>query len=210
MYGLRLQWRELVSLFWAFLRIGPLSFGGGFAMLPVMEREIVQKRSWISQEELGDIMAASQTIPGAIAVNASAMIGYRRQGTAGAIAAAAGMMLPPFLLVLGIGVGFAAIRSDAKIQAALEGIRPAVVALIAYAGYRMRKAARLDWASFFLMLATGVVLLMQWLSPALVILLGAAVGTGVVAVRMKLGYTTMPLPSTGRNGQDDTFFGDGI
>lgn len=204
------SWKTLIQLFWTFFRIGPLSFGGGFAMIPVFEREIVQKQGWVNEEELSDILAASQTIPGAVAINTSAMIGYRLAGIAGALAAAAGMMMPTFLIVLGLGIGFANLQAHIKIQAALEGIRPAIVALIAYAGYRIYKTSISDKTSILLMAGTAVVLLTGLISPTVVILLGGVIGMAVFFIQSKLGKQPSPRMATARYVPDDSFFGDGI
>ncbi|MDF2814328.1 MAG: chromate transporter [Paenibacillus sp.] len=204
------DWKKLVQLFWAFFRIAPLSFGGGFAMIPVFEREIVVKRNWITSDDLTDIMAASQTIPGAVGVNSSAMVGYRLQGVAGAVAAAAGMVMPTFLIVLLIGIGFSTIQDNVKIQAAMEGIRPAIVALIAFAGYRIYKTSISDKTSILLMIGTAIVLLMQWLSPIMVILLGGAFGIALLHLQTKLGWQTSAHLASVRYVQDDSYFGDGI
>jgi chromate transporter len=203
-------WKRLAQLFWTFFRIAPLSFGGGFAMIPVFEKEIVVKRNWITSDELTDILAASQTIPGAVGLNSSAMIGYRMRGIAGAVAAAAGMIMPTFLIVLLLGIGFSTLQHNFKIQAAMEGIRPAIVALIAFAGYRIYKTSISDKTSILLMLGTVIVLLMQWISPTMVILIGGAFGIGLLHLQTKLGWQTSAQLAAAHHVQDDSYFGDGI
>ncbi|MFK7694030.1 chromate transporter [Paenibacillus sp. HJGM_3] len=204
------NWKSYLQLFWTFFRISPLSFGGGFAMVPVFEREFVQTKRWVTSDELADILAASQTIPGAVALNSSAMIGHRLYGVAGAIAAMAGMLLPTFLIVLGLGIGFSSLQHHVKVQAALEGIRPAIVALIVYAGVRIYKTSISDKTSILLMAITAVVLLMQWVSPTLVILVGGLIGMAVFFMQAKLGKQPTAPMARARYVQDDSFFGDGI
>lgn len=139
--------KELLLLFWAFARVGAMTFGGGYAMLPILQREIVEKRAWATEEELGDYFAVGQCTPGVIAVNTATFIGYKRKGAAGGIAATVGVVFPSFLLILalaGILLTYAALPA---VSAAFSGIRVAVTVLIFRSVCRLfENAVKGKWA----------------------------------------------------------------
>ncbi|GAA3406498.1 chromate transporter [Paenibacillus hodogayensis] len=207
MNGINKQWGRLWPIFWTFFRMAPITFGGGYAMVPVLEREAVHKRKWIAQEDVADVLAVSQTIPGAVALNAASFVGFRVAGAAGAIAAVLGMLLPTFLIVIGLAALLLSFRDNPKVAAALLGMKPAVVAMIVFAGYRVARTALVDkWTAAIAV--TGALLLLQTtLSPILVIVLGAAAGIAVGSWKQKRGIE----PRTRRYYSDpDYFIGDGI
>jgi chromate transporter len=211
---------RLADLLWAFGRISPMTFGGGYAMLPAIEREIVDKRAWMSREELEEGLSVAATAPGGIGVNAAAFVGYKLAGWLGLIVAVVGIALPTFLIVLALGIGFEALHNQPKIVSALVGIRAAIVALIAYAGWSMMRASLFDGATKALFALSGALLLLG-VHPALVILLGIAAGPAVVEVKRRYGIGTAcdrteaeRLRSSGANVRrtpaEDYFIGDGI
>jgi chromate transporter len=211
---------RLANLLWAFGRISPMTFGGGYAMLPAIEREIVVKRAWMSREELEEGLAVAATAPGGIGVNAAAFVGYRLEGWLGLIAAVAGITLPAYFVVLALGIGFAAFHDQPKIASALVGIRAAIVALIAYAGWSMMRSSLFDGATKALFALSGALLLLG-VHPALVILLGIAAGPAVVKAKRHYGMGAAcsrreaeRLRSSGtgvrRAPAEDYFIGDGI
>ncbi len=118
--------------------------GGGYAMIPLIQREVVDANAWASEEEFADMLGLAQTAPGPIAVNTSVFVGFRRAGVPGAIAAVAGTTLPSFAVILMVAMFFAELRSHATIEAAFAGVRPAVVALVAGAAYRVGGATVRD------------------------------------------------------------------
>jgi chromate transporter len=199
-----------------------MSFGGGYAMLPVIEREVVDRRGWMSREELEEGLSVAATAPGGIAVNAAAYVGYRLQGWPGLIAAVLGIALPTFLIVLVLGIGLTLLRSNPKVVSALAGIQAAVVALIAYAAWKMMRAAIFDVATVA-MFVLFVSFLLLGVHPALIVLFG--IGSGVLAVWLKrrfgkpVYYTRQEADEANpkRGGQRreepraaDYFIGDGI
>lgn len=209
MNGLSKQnWKKLGQIFWAFCKIGPVSFGGGYAMIPFFEREIVEKRRWLAEEDVADIFAVSQSTPGAIAINSATFVGYRLAGVPGAIAALLGVLLPTFLIVLCLCFAFLAIRDQPKVEAALKGIRPAIVAMIAYAGIRVGKTALIDKTTFVTAAATIALLLFTGMNPAIVILIGVFLGIALVKLKEKLGMA-VPLGHSSQ-AYEDSFFGEGI
>jgi len=168
--------RLCMQLFITFFKISPVTFGGGYAMIPLIEREILEKRGWMEEEELAEVFAVAESVPGAIAVNAATMIGYRIAGVTGAIASLLGVVFPTFLIVLILCLLFFRLRDETWIQGALEGIRAAVVALIAYAAIHMGKTAVIDrWTWIMMGLTVGVLLLFR-IHPIIVLFCGAILG----------------------------------
>ena len=122
----------LLALFWSFLKIGAFTFGGGYAMIPLIQREVIQNRGWIKEQEFIDLLTIAQSAPGPISLNTAVFVGYRMRGYVGAIAAILGVILPSFLIILTIVIFFQEFRHNAIVDAAFKGMRPAVVALILY------------------------------------------------------------------------------
>mgnify|MGYP001725449366 CR=1 FL=1 len=125
--------QSLATIFVSFLKIGMFTFGGGYAMLPLIERELITKRKWIEQKEFLDLLTLAQSVPGPIAVNTAVFVGYKVRGLRGAAAALLGTVTPSFVIILVIAIFFAGIRQNPVVDAAFKGMRPAVVALIASA-----------------------------------------------------------------------------
>ena len=120
----------LFTLFRSFFKIGLFTFGGGYAMIPLIEAEIIDRRKWLARDEFLELLTLAQSAPGPIAINTSVFIGYKVRGIRGAAASALGAVMPSFLTILTIAVFFAEIRHNAVVDAAFKGMRPAVVALI--------------------------------------------------------------------------------
>lgn len=200
------SWKTVGALFWAFFKMGPSTFGGGFAMVPLIEREIVERRKWLAQEDVTDVLALAQVVPGAVAVNSATLIGHRVAGVRGALAALIGISLPTFVIILAAGILFVTAKDHPKVEAALLGMRPAIVAIIAYAGIKVAKNALIDRFSM-LLLVTGFGLLF-WIHPVLVILFGAAAGVAFSAWLKKHGRTGKEPKQ--RSMDPDYFMGDGI
>ncbi len=120
-----------------FFRIGLFTLGGGYAMVPLIEREVVERRRWLSAEEFPNVVAVGQSMPGVFAINMSVYIGYRLRGWQGAVACALGTTLPSLLFILAIAIWLPNIKDSALVERIFSGLRPAVVALIAVAGCRL-------------------------------------------------------------------------
>ncbi len=121
---------RLRDLFSTFLKIGIFTFGGGFAMIPLIEREIIERRGWIPQREFVDLLTIAQSAPGPIALNTAVFIGYKSRGYKGALAALSGVVLPSFAILLIVAIYFTHIRDNKIVDAAFKGMRPVVIALI--------------------------------------------------------------------------------
>ena len=182
------QWKILFQLFWTFFKISPVTFGGGFAMIPLIEKEVVEKRKWLKSEEITDVFALSQSVPGAVAINSATFIGHRIGGIKGSIAAMIGISFPTFLIVLMLGILYFFIQDNPKIEAAFLAIRASIVAIIAYAAIKTAKTAIIDKSTFSIMIV-GIPVLF-FIHPIFAILLGALAGIVSSLIKRKLGYKT--------------------
>lgn len=136
--------KELWDMFWAFARIGGLTFGGGYAMLPMLQREVVEKHGWATEEELADYYAIGQCTPGVIAVNTATFIGYRQAGIIGGIVATLGVVLPSVVIITVIAAFLTNFSELRVIQYAFEGIRVCVCVLIFNAVQKLWKKSVVD------------------------------------------------------------------
>jgi len=186
----KINYKLLFDLFMTFFKISPITFGGGFAMIPIMEEELVHKRKWIGKEEIVDVFAVSQSVPGAIAVNSATFVGYQIGGIPGALASLLGIVIPTFIIIIILGALLASFQHNIHVQAALQGIRPVVVALIGSAAYKMSKVSLVDKVCITLCVACVMsLLLFKSLNLILVIFLGAALGIMVVKVKEVQNYS---------------------
>lgn len=178
------QWKMIFQLFWTFFKISPVTFGGGFAMIPLIEKEVVEKKKWLKSEDITDLFALSQSVPGAVAINSATFIGYRIGKIKGAIAAMIGVSLPTFLIVLTLGIFYFYIQDNPKIAAAFLAIRASIVAIIAYAAIKIAKNAIIDKSTLGIMIV-GIPVLF-FIHPVFAIIAGALVG--IIAIKVKLVY----------------------
>ena len=185
--------KTLLELFLAFLKIGAFTFGGGYAMIAILQSELVQKKNWIGEEEFLDIVAVAESTPGPIAINAATYIGYKRAGVLGSAAATFGVVLPSFVIIYAISLFFDAFIALTVVRNAFRGIQAAVVYLILAAGVRMLKKLRRNPVSVALLVLTvGAMVTLSILavsfSTIFYILLGGLVGFVVwLCRRMKGG-----------------------
>lgn len=163
------------QFFSTFFRIGLFTLGGGYAMIPLIEEEVVNKRKWIDREAFLDLLAVAQTIPGVFAVNMSINIGYRMRKTRGAVTCALGCVLPSFLIILAIALFFHSFRDNKTMEAIFKGIRPAVVALIAAPCIKLARSARITLSNVWLPVGAALLIWLLGVSPVYIIL---AVGIG--------------------------------
>lgn len=173
--------RQLLEIFWSFLKIGAFTFGGGYAMIPLIQHEVIHKRRWIEERDFIDLLTLAQTAPGPIALNTAVFVGYKRRGYLGALSAIMGVIVPSFLVILIVAIFFASIRDNAYVDAAFKGMRPAVVALIVAPIVGLTKGMR-----WWLVAVALVVALVVWhfgISPVWFLIAGAVVGACVVARR---------------------------
>ena len=168
--------KELWELFSVFFRIGAFTFGGGYAMLPIIQREVVEKRGWASDEEVIDYYAIGQSTPGIIAVNTATFIGYKKKGLIGAIFATLGMILPSLVIITILASSFMHFKDNQTVQHAFAGIRVAVVALVVNAVVRMWKKSVKDLVGIILFILAFLVIAFTRISPIIIIFVSAATG----------------------------------
>ncbi|WMT40889.1 chromate transporter [Paenibacillus sp. D2_2] len=183
------QAKMLMQIFAVFFKIGPSTFGGGYAMIATIEQEIVHKKKWMSQAEMGEMVSISGSAPGGVAVNSAAFIGYRLGGVAGAITAVTAITLPTFFIVLILSLLGAVFKDNVKVGAALKGIHAAVVSLIVVAAYKMWKASIIDKATLVIAAFAVTLLLFTGVHPFFLILGGPLIGITLVIWKRKKGIT---------------------
>lgn len=164
----------VMELFWSFFKIGIFTFGGGYAMIPLIEEEMIGRRGWIDHEEFIELLTLAQSSPGPIAINTSVFVGYKMRGLKGAAAAILGVVVPSFVIILLIAIFFADIRHNRIVDAAFKGMRPAVVALIIAPVLTMSKGMR--WPLMGVVAAAALLIWGLGLSPVYTLLAGAAGG----------------------------------
>ena len=136
--------KELLNLFWAFARVGAMTFGGGYAMLPILQRELVESRKWVEEEELMDYFAIGQCTPGIIAVNTATFIGQKRAGIIGGIAATAGVVFPSLVIITALAGLISNFSHLGWVKNAFAGIQVCVCVLIFNATMKLLKKAVID------------------------------------------------------------------
>ena len=165
-----------LTLFLPFFKIGAFPFGGGYAMLPLIQREIVEKRKWITNDDILEVVAIAESTPGPIAVNSATFVGYRTGGFSGALLATLGVVLPSFAVILAISFVLREFESLKAVQYAFSGIRAGVLALVLKALWSMYKQSPKNAVSYALM-AIAFVLVAFLGADVLPVIIGcAAVG----------------------------------
>lgn len=175
--------KNLWELYWLFARLGAITFGGGYAMLPILQRELVDQRGWITEEELMDYYAIGQCTPGIISVNTSTFIGQKRCGTAGGIAATLGFVTPS-LIIIALIAAFLTNFADLEIvKNAFAGIRACVCVLILVAVEKLLKKTVIDKITLAIFIVTFILAAFTPVSPVILVL-----AAGIVGVLVKKGW----------------------
>ena len=175
----------LFRLFITFFKIGLFSFGGGFAMIPLIQREVIEKNRWIDEKDFLDMLVLAQSTPGPIAVNTAVFVGYKTAGTMGAIAATLGTVLPSFIVILLLALFFVQVRENRYVDAAFRAMRPAVVALIVAPLMGLVKGMK-----WYLMALSAVAAVAVWyfgVSPIYFIAAGVIVGVAIAVANGRKG-----------------------
>ena len=172
-----------LDIFTCFAKIGAFTIGGGYAMIPIIQKEVVDKRGWISEEDFMDVLAISQSAPGILAVNISIFLGHKLRGTKGSIVATLGSTLPSFTIILIIAMFFAGYQDNPTVMAIFKGIRPVVVSLIAVPMINMAKKAKLNFYTGSLAVLTALLIIFMKVSPLYILLVVAVVFTALTVWR---------------------------
>lgn len=168
-------------MFSSFLRIGAFTFGGGWAMISLIEREVVDNKKWLGREEFLDLLAVSQSLPGVLAINIAVAVGDRLRGTKGSVAAALGTIAPCFAIILTIAIFLTPdlIQNNHVVSSIFRGIRPAVVALIIAPVITSARAMKIGWKTVWIPVVVALLIWskLPWISnPILYIIIGGVAG----------------------------------
>ena len=165
------------KLFVVFFRVGLFTIGGGYAMLPMLRKEVVEKNGWATDEEMLDYFAIGQSTPGIIAINTSTFIGYKKAGVLGAVFSTLGMVFPSWIIIISIAKFFDAFADNQYVSNAFEGIRVIVVVLILNAVIKMGKKSITTWIQALIAIAAFVLIAYTNLSPIFVV-----IGSGLIGI----------------------------
>ena len=169
-----------MNIYWesfkTFFKIGIFTLGGGYAMIPLIEEEVINKHKWVSKDEMLDLIAIAQSCPGVFAINISVFIGYKLRKVRGATAAALGTALPSFLIILAIAMFFHQFEDNKVIAAMFRGIRPAVVALIAVPTFNLARRARLNKYTLWIPIVSALAIWWIGVSPIWIIIIAGIGG----------------------------------
>ncbi|HHX18773.1 MAG TPA: chromate transporter [Clostridium sp.] len=167
---------ESFEIFITFFRIGAFTLGGGYAMLPLMEKEVVENKKWIDRQEILDMFAIIQSVPGIIAVKSSVFIGFKKAGIRGAFFAGLGVILPSFLVILLIAHLLLSLRDNTYIQKVFAGVRAGVTALILVTAIRFAKSALKGYISILIAILSFILIVFLNIHPIFTILAGGILG----------------------------------
>ncbi|WFA08680.1 chromate transporter [Tissierella sp. Yu-01] len=162
----------LWKMFITFFKIGAFTFGGGYAMIPIIQEEVVEKKKWIEDAEFMDAIALAQASPGPVAVNTSVYCGYKLRGVIGAIVCTLGTVLPSFFTILFIAIFFYQFKDNDIVSQIFMGIRPAVVALILSAVYKMWKKSKFSYDKLVVVIGTILIIVLFDISPIWMVIAG--------------------------------------
>ena len=177
--------KHYIDLFLCFFKIGAFTLGGGYAMVPLIQKEVVDNKKWLDKQEFIDSLALAQSAPGPIAVNTAVFVGYKNSGFIGSVFTTLGAVLPSFLIILIIAIFFRNIKDNVFVVKAFMAIRPAIVALIAAPVFSMGKSIGLKKFTILIPILAAVLIVFFDITPIIVILL-AGIG-GILYGRLKEG-----------------------
>src|SRR5690606_32338731 len=170
--------KQYWELFLVFFKIGAFTFGGGYAMIPIIRNEVVNKRLWLNDDEFMDMLAIAQSIPGPISLNTALFVGNKRLGFKGSLFSSAGIILPSFFVILLIALVFNQFKENPVVESIFKGIRPAVVALIAAPLLGLGRSAGVNWKNSWIPLSVALSVWLLKISPVYVILVAILLGVG--------------------------------
>lgn len=168
--------KKLIELFISIFKIGAFTLGGGYAMIPLIEEEVVNNKGWLSKEEFVDILIVAQSLPGALAVNTSIFLGYKISGILGAITALMAVILPSFFIILIIAIFFMQFRNNYYINAAFQGITAAVPMLVLVGAISLSKSLSKNLRTILTIIIALIALMFFNIHPVLVVLISGVYG----------------------------------
>lgn len=166
----------LFDIFKTFFKIGAFTIGGGYAMIPIIQKEVVDNKKWLKDDEFMDSIAVTNSLPGPLAINSATFVGYKTAGIPGAVVAALGAVLPSFLIILIIAMFFSNFSENAVVEQIFAGVRPAVVALIVYALVKLTTSVGINKINIIIAVAALALILFANMHPIFVIVLAGLAG----------------------------------
>lgn len=170
--------KQYWELFAIFFKIGAFTFGGGYAMIPLIRNEIVSKRQWLNDDEFMDMLALAQSMPGPIALNTALFVGNKRLGFKGSLFSGAGVILPSFITILLIAIIFTQFKDNSIVECIFKGVRPAVVALIVAPLLKLGKAAGVNLKNFWIPIIVALGVWLLKISPIYMVIGAILMGIG--------------------------------
>lgn len=167
---------KIIEMFIAFFKIGAFTFGGGYAMIPLIEEEVVNNKKWLEKEEFMDVLVVSQSLPGALAVNCSIFLGYKIGGLIGAIMALLAVILPSFIIIIIIAAFFMQFRNNYYVNAAFKGITAAVPMLVLVGAISLSKGLEKSTRTIVTIIVALIALTLFDIHPIIVIIVSAIYG----------------------------------
>jgi chromate transporter len=177
------RFQALITLFWVFFKVGSFTFGGGYAMLPLIQKEVSERRGWVNETEIVDIFAIAQSLPGIISVNSAIFIGNKVAGAAGAVCAASGVILPAFGAIILILMLLTGLQGNLYVEKILAGIRAASAALILLAALKIGKSVLRERRHYIIALLCLVGIVIVNINAVWAVVLGGV--TGWLGYRLK-------------------------
>lgn len=180
--------KDYWKLFIVFFKIGAFTFGGGFAMIPLIRKEVVTKREWLNDDDFMDMLAIAQSSPGPVALNTALFVGNKILGFKGSLFSGAGVIIPSFVAILLIAIVFTQFKENPIIERIFKGIRPAVVALIVAPIFQLGKAAKITWLNIWIPISVALLVWLLHVSPIYIVISSIALGIGYTAyIKYKIG-----------------------
>ena len=167
---------SLLGMFLTFAKIGAFTLGGGYAMVPIMEKEIVDRKQWLTREEFMDILIVAQSTPGLFAINMASHIGNKARGVMGGVIGSLGVALPSIVVILLIAMFFRTFKDNIYVEKVFMGIRPAVVALIAAPCFSMARTAKITLYNVWIPIVACILITAFGVSPIWIILVAGVAG----------------------------------
>lgn len=196
--------KRLLEIFAVFFRIGLFTIGGGYAMLPIIQKEVVETKGWMDDEEFLDAISLTNSLPGPLAINAATFVGYRVCKVKGALAAVLGAASPSVIIILTVAMVFSNLTEYPVVQYIFDGIRPAVVALILYALIKLAKSAKLrEYFNWLIALSAVAAIAVFGLHPIIVVVAGALYGLFVRGTVVKAvdAHSANKTDNSGKEGE---------
>ena len=196
--------KRLLEIFAVFFKIGLFTIGGGYAMLPIIQKEVVETKGWMDDEEFLDAISLTNSLPGPLAINAATFVGYRVCKVKGALAAVLGAASPSVIIILAVAMVFSNLTEYPVVQHIFDGIRPAVVALILYAVIKLAKSAKIsEYFNWLIALAALAAIAVLGLHPIVVVIAAALYGLFIreTVVKAVDAHSASKTAKSGKGGE---------